>query len=539
MNESDNDLLKRYVNRDDHDAFEKLVRRHSKMILGVCLNILVNRQDSEDAFQNIFMLLSFKSGKLLAHQSIGGWLHETSLRTCFSLRRKLSRKREVNVEKIHEKTVEDHWQQISIQNDTEEIHREIASLPEKYRNVIVLCHLEGMSRSQAAGMLNTTTASVKSTLTRARQLLRTRLLRHGIATTGAVTLATCQTSQVAAEFMATESLIQSTLDACGALNTSGAGNASGLELARQAGTVGSTGFTGAALATAVGVFLFGIGAMLFCNGHGNRVPHLSMMETSIDQEPLPLTLASLDMPSVNVNQEPDPQEPVQDPQEREQDPEDPVEGELEAIVEAMVQLESTDKARLGRVVGDISQLIDLTDEQRQRLEVAAKGAVKKIVKARQLASERLAALQNGAQEEEMDADEFRLEFQGLISGLFAPPPAEESAFWMNEVEKVLSPPQFKIYTERVESRRESLKKAEIAAFVANVDQELLLSANASKKLSEFVAERYVPRGGERPWSMEKELSLDDREILQGLLGDAAMEAWTEDLDERIAKLIYQ
>ena len=61
----------------------------------------------------------------------------------------------------------------------EEIHR----LPEKYRRPVVLCYLEGRTQEEAARRLRCTPGSVRGRLDRAREKLRSRLVRRGLAPT--------------------------------------------------------------------------------------------------------------------------------------------------------------------------------------------------------------------------------------------------------------------------------------------------------------------------------------------------------------------
>src|SRR5204863_5491920 len=58
----------------------------------------------------------------------------------------------------------------------EEVHR----LPDKYRVPVILCYLQGKSNEEAAQQLCWPVGSVKGRLSRARQMLRARLLRRGI-----------------------------------------------------------------------------------------------------------------------------------------------------------------------------------------------------------------------------------------------------------------------------------------------------------------------------------------------------------------------
>ena len=61
------------------------------------------------------------------------------------------------------------------------IDAEIARLPARYRSAVVLCHLEGLSHNQAARRLRCPVGTVESRLHRAKERLRSRLARRGLA----------------------------------------------------------------------------------------------------------------------------------------------------------------------------------------------------------------------------------------------------------------------------------------------------------------------------------------------------------------------
>lgn len=262
---SDNELLGLYVNGNDDRAFEQLIQRHAPMVMGVCRSVLWQAEDVEDAFQAVFLLLSQKAHKLTQHNSVGGWLHETAFRTCLKLRKRISRVREVKME--HEPAqAHEPWQLISESRDCELLHKEIMRLPKKYRDVIVLCHLEGKSRSQAAAVLDCTTASVKAALARGRQLLRRRLIKHGIA--ASVVLGTFSMTQVSLAANATgtvsgttavaQNLIQSTMEICAASKSGGGlgAKAAYIQSLIQKEAFMNFNLTGASLTTATCTLLF-------------------------------------------------------------------------------------------------------------------------------------------------------------------------------------------------------------------------------------------------------------------------------------------
>lgn len=181
---SDGGLLTRFVTEHDAAAFSELVRRHGPAVMGVCRRLLQHTQDAEDAFQATFLILARKARSISKRPSIGSWLYGVALRTALKARthaaRRRLREREASAMTAAEPPSDPSWDDLRPVLDVE-----VGRLPEKFRAPVVLCYLEGKSNAEAARELGWPVGTVKTRLTQARELLRERLNRRGIALTAA------------------------------------------------------------------------------------------------------------------------------------------------------------------------------------------------------------------------------------------------------------------------------------------------------------------------------------------------------------------
>jgi RNA polymerase sigma factor (sigma-70 family) len=185
---SDAQLLERYAFARDETAFELLARRHGQMVLGVCRRVLGDAHDAEDAFQATFLVLARKAASAARYRSAGGWLYTVAYRVALRARarRAVRVTRELPLDEPPPAVALGPASEAAWREVRQVIDEEVSRLPEKYRAPFVLFHLEGRSTAEVAQELGCPVGTVESHLSRARQRLRARLLRRGLAPTPAL-----------------------------------------------------------------------------------------------------------------------------------------------------------------------------------------------------------------------------------------------------------------------------------------------------------------------------------------------------------------
>jgi RNA polymerase sigma factor (sigma-70 family) len=209
---TDGQLLARFVDARDEGAFAALVRRHGPTVLGVCRRVARNPQDADDAFQATFLVLVRKARSLARPELLGNWLYGVAYRAARKANADAARRREQGLPKSDpagpDPASELHWRELCRVLDAE-----LRRLPEKYRLPFVLCSLEGKTHEEVAGSLGCPRETVSTRVARARERLRARLTRRGVALSAGALAALVSRAASAA---APEALVGATVRAAAA-----------------------------------------------------------------------------------------------------------------------------------------------------------------------------------------------------------------------------------------------------------------------------------------------------------------------------------
>ncbi len=175
---TDGELLARFSAGDD-TAFAALVQRHSGMVIGVCRRLLPTVQDAEDACQATFLVLARKSRSGRWQSSIANWLYTTARRIASKSNRAAARRQKREARPLPPGPVSA-LDQMTGREAFAVLDEELDKLPALYREPLVLCYLQGLTRDEAAMRLGVPSATLKSQLDRGRKKLADALTRRGI-----------------------------------------------------------------------------------------------------------------------------------------------------------------------------------------------------------------------------------------------------------------------------------------------------------------------------------------------------------------------
>ncbi len=174
---TDGELVRHFVDSRCDEAFQELVRRHGPVVYGVCRRTLADHHLAEDAFQAAFVVLARKAHTIRPPDAVGGWLYGVARKAALEAAAVRRRKhRETLPGVLPERTTETP----EPDDSAALVDAEIAALPEILRSAVLLCEIQGLSRTQAAERLGIAEGTLSSRLATARKSLAARLRRRGV-----------------------------------------------------------------------------------------------------------------------------------------------------------------------------------------------------------------------------------------------------------------------------------------------------------------------------------------------------------------------
>jgi RNA polymerase sigma-70 factor, ECF subfamily len=166
--------------------FHELIRPYERSVFVMALSLVHNEADAEDVAQEAFLKAFRNLANFRGEAKFGTWLISIALNEA---RSRIRRNKTVRVDSLDQEPDEPGHISPALLRDWREIPSQVlergeirlmlqeavASLPENYREVLLLRDVEELSTLEAATVLQISTASIKVRLHRARMMLQKNL----------------------------------------------------------------------------------------------------------------------------------------------------------------------------------------------------------------------------------------------------------------------------------------------------------------------------------------------------------------------------
>ncbi|MBV8370003.1 MAG: sigma-70 family RNA polymerase sigma factor [Candidatus Eremiobacteraeota bacterium] len=156
------------------EAFGELVSRYQRAVYHLAVRTLHDRTEAEDAAQEAFLkayraLATFRPGA-----KFSTWIFTICYRACCD---RLAKRKRFSGEELPDRADSAAGPELLAErsDEAERLRAAIDGLPEKYRTVITLYHLQGKQYEEIATVLNLPLGTVKTHLFRAKEQLRKAL----------------------------------------------------------------------------------------------------------------------------------------------------------------------------------------------------------------------------------------------------------------------------------------------------------------------------------------------------------------------------
>jgi RNA polymerase sigma-70 factor (ECF subfamily) len=155
----------------NRDEFTQLYREHHPAVYRFALSMTGDRSAAAEITQDVFVWLIHHPDRFdPSRGELGAFLLGVARK--FLLRRGRNAGRLVPFDpQLHSLTAPER----NAEPDTAALHKAIAALPVHYRELVVMCDLEGLSYEQAAEAVGCAIGTVRSRLHRARHFLAKKL----------------------------------------------------------------------------------------------------------------------------------------------------------------------------------------------------------------------------------------------------------------------------------------------------------------------------------------------------------------------------
>jgi len=177
---TDEELLAAHL-RGDRFAFGQLVSRHERRVYGICLRMLGNREDAQDAAQEAFLAALRRASTFRQAAAFSTWLYRIAVNAATDQARRRVRARTTPLDLEDAglpltAATGDHGDAVAT---AVAVQSALTRVPDDFRAALVLCDLLRLPYAEAADILEIPVGTLKSRVFRGRLALAEQLSELG------------------------------------------------------------------------------------------------------------------------------------------------------------------------------------------------------------------------------------------------------------------------------------------------------------------------------------------------------------------------
>lgn len=168
----------------DSKAIYELVSTNKDKVLNICYRFLLNKEDAEDAAQEVFIEAIQSIDNFRGDAALSTWIYRIAVTKCLDeIKRRKRKKRISSIGRLLHLDEVVNWLTGEKKADAplyekesmKYIYNAIEQLPKNQKIAFTLSKIEGYTNTEIATILNTTNAMVEAYLYRAKMKLRSKL----------------------------------------------------------------------------------------------------------------------------------------------------------------------------------------------------------------------------------------------------------------------------------------------------------------------------------------------------------------------------
>ena len=157
----------------EQSSVRRIFDEYGEMLYKICIVMLRNSYDAEDAVQDILIKYMVKKPAFDTTEYEKAWLIRVAMNLCKDRLRFKMKHPQINIESLNTT--------YSNQSEEREVLGALMNLSLKYKEVLLLYYFEEYKCNEISGILKITEAAVKKRLERGRNLLKKELEQNGYA----------------------------------------------------------------------------------------------------------------------------------------------------------------------------------------------------------------------------------------------------------------------------------------------------------------------------------------------------------------------